>query len=260
LDYITAIESNLYQFYEFIACKGGLELIHENHYSWIRNRYFSWPNWVFRPDRTKLLDEEFLIYLTGKIRTGEIPSFLVTMEPDDPAGFYLMAEKHGLRQIAEWKGMAMDQGNYHYAGQNNCPINICEVSTEALLTEWIGVVNSGLFNSKSLDIGLMRFLYLQEQMKLYLGTDSGLPVASALSFRKDHVTGLYMVAVRPDHRNRGYGTAITRYAAEHCFRHDAGHIILHSSRMAENIYKNIGFKDYCKFGILWMVGKEYYTK
>lgn len=257
MDFIKAIESNLHQFYEFIAIKGGLELSREDHYSVVRNNQYSWPNWVFRPDRELLPEEDFIQPLTDKIKTGEIPSFLVTLEPDNPAKFYLLMEQYGMRQIYTWKGMAIEKDNYHDFDHHGHDFIIVEVSTDELLAEWINVVNTALFNSKSLDFGLMKCLYQQEQINLYLGIVSGSPVATSLSFQNDDIAGLYMIATMPEYRGKGYGTIITCHTIEHCFRQDARYIILHSSPLAENIYRKIGFREYCKFGILWMVGKEY---
>lgn len=257
MDYIQAIESNLHQFYEFIALKGGLELIEKEHYSYVRNHNASWPNYVFRINLDWLQQEGFISSLTEKMRKKTLPPFLVTLEPDNPEKFYRIVEKHGMRQIFSWTGMAIEGAHYQEADHDGGGLKVFNVSSYNLLADWINVVNNSLFNSKMLDAGLMKNLYQIKQMNLYLGMVSGSPVATSLSFQKNNVAGLYMIATMPDFRGYGYGTIITRHAIEQCFKQDARYIVLHSSPMAENIYRKIGFREYCKFGVLWMVGKEY---
>ncbi len=257
MDYIRAIESNLHQFYEFVSFKGRLELVEKDHYSYVRNPCAYWPNYVFRIDLNRLNQEAFISALAEKMSKKDLPPFMITLEPDDPEKFYHISEKHGLRVIYDWKGMAIEIDDYQDFDHDNTGLNIHNVSSDSLLKDWINVVNNALFNSKSLDAGLMKKIYKQEQINLYLGMVSGSPVATSLSFQKDDVAGLYMISTMPDYRGYGYGTVITRYTIEKCFKQGARYIILHSSRMAEKIYRKIGFMEYCKFGVLWLVGKGY---
>jgi len=257
LNYIKAIESHLYQFYEFVAFKGGLELVEKDHYSFVRNPGASWPNYVFRIDLNCLNREAFISALVEKMNDKSIPPFLITLEPENPEKFYRISEKYGLRMIYDWIGMAIEINDYRNFDHDNTGLKIHHVSSASLLKDWINIVNNALFNSKSLDTGLMKKIYQQEQMNLYLGMISKLPVATSLSFQKDDVAGLYMISTMPDYRGHGYGTVITRHTIEQRFKQEARCIILHSSRRAENIYKRIGFREYCRFGVLWLVGKEW---
>jgi ribosomal protein S18 acetylase RimI-like enzyme len=257
MDIVSAIEINLHQFYEHTATRGGLELVKERDFSWVRNRRSAWPNWIFRLNRDLLTQEEFIKSLADRIKNKEIPPFLVTREPDQSERFYSLAQKYGLKQINRWTGMAISKDDYLPAPDNNVNHDIIEVRNSDILNDWIGVVNASLFNSTTLETEIVEKLYQGGPFRLYLGYENKYPVSTSLSFEYNSVAGLYMVATMENYRGKGKGTIMTRYAMERCFQNKTGLIILHASAMGESIYRKIGFKEYCKFGILWMVGRSY---
>jgi ribosomal protein S18 acetylase RimI-like enzyme len=257
MDLISAIESNLYQFYDFVASRGNLELVNERDFSWVRNKSSAWPNWIFRVNPGLLMEEKFIESLTSRIKRQEIPPYLIIPEPENSRDFYNLAEKFGLRQIMRWTGMALMKDEYSADPSYHKCGKIIRVRDETSLKDWLQVVNSALYSSNSLVNALLEKLYLRDPFKLYLGYADGEPVSTSMSFQKDAIAGLYMISTMENHRNKGYGAELTRYAMETCFQQEAEIIILHASVMGEKVYRKIGFKEYCKFGILWMVGKNY---
>jgi hypothetical protein len=257
MDIVSAIESNLYHFYEFAATRGDLEMVKERDYSWVRNPYSAWPNWTFKLNRDLLTQEEFIKSLAEKIKNKEIPPFLVTREPDDKERFYSLAEKYGLKQINRWTGMAISKDDYIPLPESHDSYHIIEVRNTDVINDWIHVVNNSLFNSTTLEMGIVEKLYRQGPLKLYLGYEHKYPVSTSMSFEKRSIAGLYMIATMESHRRKGLGALLTRFAMERCFQDETGLIILHASAIGESIYRRIGFKEYCKFGILWMVGRSY---
>ncbi len=257
MDFTSAIESNLHQFYEFAAASANLELVKEKDYSWVRNRDSAWPNWIFRLNREMLDQEEFIKSLTDRIKNKEIPPFLVTLEPDQPQHFYALAHKYGMKQINRWTGMAIAKEDYKHLPEGSVRHNILEVPNTDIISDWISVVNSSLFNSTTLETEIVERLYQQGPLKLYLGYENKLAVSTSMSFETGPTAGLYMIATMESHRGKGWGTLLTRYAMDKCFQNNARLIILHASAMGEPIYRKLGFKEYCKFGILWMAGRNY---
>jgi ribosomal protein S18 acetylase RimI-like enzyme len=257
MDFTSVIESNLHHFYEFAAASAALELVKETDYSWVRNRDSAWPNWIFRLNREMLDQEEFIKSLTDRIKNKEIPPFLVTLEPDQPERFYALAEKYGMKQINRWTGMAITKEDYKPLPERGERHTIVEVHNNDIISDWISVVNSSLFNSTTLETTIVEKLYQRGPLKLYLGYQNKFPVSTSMSFETGSTAGLYMIATMEIYRGKGWGTLLTRYAMDKCFQNNTHMIILHASKMGERIYRNIGFKEYCKFGILWMVGRSY---
>jgi GNAT superfamily N-acetyltransferase len=257
MDIVSAIESNLHRFYEFTAARADLELVQEKDYSWVRNRNSAWPNWIFRLNVDLLDQEKFIISLTDRIKNKEIPPFLVTLEPDNPERFYALAAKYGMKQINRWTGMAIAKEDYIPLPGFSSDYKILEVSDAEIIKDWIGVVNNSLFNSTTLENEIVEKLYQQGPLKLYIGYENNCPVSTSMSFESGSVAGLYMIATMERYRGKGWGSMLTRFTMEKCFQNNIRLIILHASAMGEPIYSNIGFKEYCKFGIVWMVGKSY---
>ena len=257
MDIVSAIESNLHHFYEYAAASASLELVKEDNYSWVRNRNSAWPNWIFRLNRELLDKEEFIRLLTDRIKNKEIPPFLVTLEPDNPELFYTLAGKYGMKQINRWTGMAISPKDYRPLAELNQDQKVVEVNNIDVINDWIHVVNNSLFNSTTLETEIIEKLYRKGPLRLFLGYENMYPVSTALSFQTDSTAGLYMIATMERYRGKGWGTILTRFAMEKCFQNNSRLIILHASAMGEPIYRKIGFKEYCKFGILWMVGKSF---
>ncbi len=80
---------------------------------------------------------------------------------------------------------------------------------------------------------------------LYIGRLRGEPVAVSILFLGAGVAGLYGIGTVPEARGQGIGTAIT-LAPLLDAREMGYHVgILHSSDLADNMYRSIGFKEYC---------------
>ncbi len=80
----------------------------------------------------------------------------------------------------------------------------------------------------------------------YLGFLDGTPMACSSVFYSDGVAGIHDVATSPDARGRGLGSVIS--AAPLTDARDLGYkvSILLSSKMGFNMYKRLGYVEYCK--------------
>jgi ribosomal protein S18 acetylase RimI-like enzyme len=78
--------------------------------------------------------------------------------------------------------------------------------------------------------------------KLHLGEVDGQPVTTSLSMTTGGATGVFNVATAPEHRGRGYGTAITAHAVSAGFDGGARFVWLQSSRAGHAIYERLGFR------------------
>lgn len=79
--------------------------------------------------------------------------------------------------------------------------------------------------------------------RAWVAYQNGVPVGTAAAVLAGGVTGLYNIAILPDYRRRGYGTAVTRVAAEAAFR-DGGEnrLILQASAQGVRMYERMGFR------------------
>jgi len=82
----------------------------------------------------------------------------------------------------------------------------------------------------------------------FVGRLNDRPVATATLAVVGGIAGIYNVATLPEARGHGIGMAMTLAALRHA-RHMGYRIaILHSFRMAFELYQRLGFREYCKIG------------
>jgi ribosomal protein S18 acetylase RimI-like enzyme len=70
-------------------------------------------------------------------------------------------------------------------------------------------------------------------------------ISSVLYYRG--IAGIFNVATIPDYRGKGIGTAITLAPLMDAKKKGYEIAWLESSEMGKNLYKRIGFQEYCRF-------------
>lgn len=84
---------------------------------------------------------------------------------------------------------------------------------------------------------------LADPCRTYLvGRREGVPVAIAMVRRTGDAAQVGAVSVLPDHRGRGYGTAISAAATRTAVRSGAKLVWLHSTPASERIYVRLGYR------------------
>jgi GNAT superfamily N-acetyltransferase len=90
-----------------------------------------------------------------------------------------------------------------------------------------------------------------------VGTIDETPVASSSMYLDQGVAGIYFVSTVPMARKRGIGTWMTLRTLQEASALGIRVSILHAAPKAVNVYRRIGFKEYCRLSIyeLGMAGK-----
>ena len=67
-------------------------------------------------------------------------------------------------------------------------------------------------------------------------------MTTAIGFQTDEDVAIFSVGTPPEHRRRGYGGAVTAWAARAGFEDGADLAWLQTSEMAEPLYRRLGFR------------------
>ena len=80
-------------------------------------------------------------------------------------------------------------------------------------------------------------------LEYYLARADGRDVATAAGFTTGDSVAIFSVATTPEHRGRGYGSAVTLQAVQDGFAAGARFAVLQSSQMGEPVYRRLGFRE-----------------
>jgi ribosomal protein S18 acetylase RimI-like enzyme len=85
--------------------------------------------------------------------------------------------------------------------------------------------------------------------KLFIARFGGVLVASALLFFYQNTAGIYFVSTLPAYRRKGIGLALTLATMHYAEQSGSKYCILQSSESGSNVYKQAGFREYCRADI-----------
>ena len=170
-----------------------------------------------------------------------------------------LLEEHRLTLDSEAPGMAT-----HLLQAPTTPVlppglTIAEVGDGAALAQWIETWVAG---NEFPDVMREQLMQLYERLgfrrspsvRYFLGALDGRLVATSLLFLSAGVAGIYCVATVPSARGQGIGSAMTSLPLQ--VAHDLGYTIgiLQSSQMGLNLYRRLGFQQYCTLGLYFCGG------
>ena len=136
-------------------------------------------------------------------------------------------------------------------------LEIMKVENVETLKVWVDIVLTGFTLPRELisDFFYEAFLFMllndNSSASAFIAYYNGNPVASSLVFYEAGVAGIYNVTTLEEARGKGIGAAITLVPLNEAKRLGYEIAILHSSEMALNMYKQMGFKEYCE--IDWFI-------
>lgn len=194
--------------------------------------------------------EEMLHAWLEKLATYNVPMVWLAGPSISSMAIGNFLQEHGW-QLEASPGMAIDLHMLHK--QISPPhLTIERISNAEMLKTWLHVMTTG---SEIPQEGLMLLLDMLNKhgfkdapdMYYYLGSLHGKAVATSLLYSGGGIAGIYCVATLPEFRKQGIGRALT--LAPLLEARALGYRIgtLQSTPMGLNLYRNIGFQEYCTF-------------
>lgn len=167
-----------------------------------------------------------------------------------PAHYRKILEEQSIAHIEDEPGMAADllALNEDFAIPPGFEYRI--VNSEDLLRQWTrawgcSAPEEVVQECFTVHSGLL--FRPHSPLRMYLGTVNEEPVATAAVFCGAGVAAIEHVVTVPQARRRGIGGAITLMAAREARARGYRVAVLTSSPMGFNIYRRLGFREYCTF-------------
>jgi len=252
---IRAIEENTRAFLLTLGRPGGGEERDEPGIQWIiGGSPLAYHNCVVRAALTaETIDEAIGASLECLHRHNVAGSWHVgpTMTPAHP-GERLLA--HGFTAAGSEPGMAADL--LHLNEQMTPPpgFAIGRVQTEQELQLWVATLGRG-FGEGEVEANRVGGQYRRAGLAgagawcHYPGWWQGAPVATASLFLSAGVAGISFVFTLPEARRQRIGSAITLAALQEARQLGYRIGILGSSAMGYQVYRHLGFQQYCRFDL-----------
>ncbi len=251
---IKAIEQNLFQFYAFFSKSDFVDYGENKYYKFAKSKNGDWPNYIFDINHTYFTDKKAVDKLKHDILNNNSPPFLIYKYDDSMRSFELSLETIGIRPVMQWKGMALNEKELDFPDIKK-DLQIKSVSNPELLKAWFNIVCNEILSRKKINTDIFKDLISTDEIDLFVGLYNNEPVATSLSFNSNNIGGLYLIATKEHLRGMGFGTQITKQTIKNLVSKGVENIVLHSTGLGEKVYKKLGFKEYCKFNIAWMLGK-----
>ena len=112
------------------------------------------------------------------------------------------------------------------------------------------IVSESIFNSKEIPTQQIELISKLSNVKLWGAVYKEKIVGACLTQLDNEVIGLHFVGVKKEYRKLGIGKYISQESIIKHSNNTTKFAILRASKFGENIYKEIGFKEYTKFVII----------
>ncbi|MFX0081047.1 MAG: GNAT family N-acetyltransferase [Candidatus Hodarchaeota archaeon] len=237
------IEQNIDDFYTKSSQHPNFISHLEDKISWVDSRNADWPKCIYRADFEKLNAENEISDIKRLIQEGKAPNGWTIGPLTKPDNLGLILEKNGFVNVYQQSGMAANLKDLKKKILDDSKLLVEIVDNEDSLKNWITVVSS-VFGIK-IDSELIIFLFLEPEVKFYIGNFKGKMVSALILYLSSGVAGLHAVSTLSEYRNRGFGLTISRAALIDALKNDYKVGVLQASSLGERVYRKLGFKKYC---------------
>lgn len=253
---VTAIEANMFDFFRMFSHWPQAEFHDDPELLWTMTD-IPFPMFNNRM-RAKFTLEDVAVAAAieaaiARCQANNVPMLWLIGPTTMPTDLGARLETYGFLHTENAAGMAVDL----QALNEDIPIpagfTIEKVKDSVALKTWFrpfiagfGIADS--FTDPFIDLYECAVFGAGMPLHAYTGWLNGEPVASSSLYYGAGVAGIYDVATVPEARRQGIGALMTlaplRDARAMGYR--AG--ILHGSEMGSNVYRRLGFQEYCSIG------------
>lgn len=220
------IEENFRELCIKAAQIGGNNKFESEYGSWALNHYDSWFSKIYKiEDFNKVFN---------KILSNSAPKSLLIKENDLTPYLESLLLKNNFELIVEQTGMFLNLSELDDFNDDFTSIKIIDDEYD----KWITAAESIFGNKNS---SLYKPLFKDKDI-YFLGLKSNDEiVTTTMLFRTGDIMGLHLVGTSPEHRGKGYGALITKYALKFAKELGCKYSVLQASKMGKPVYQKVGY-------------------
>lgn len=248
---IAAIEENLFALIPAFRKWPRAEVHDEAEIKWsITDIPFPLFNSIFRarlvPDKIDATIQSTIAYAKAR----NVPLLWWTGPATQPQNLGNYLERHGFINAGQEPGMAVELQKLNEDVPILEGLTIQQAGNAEALKQWSRTCAAS-FGMPDFAVEAMYDFISCADVKTtlaYLGWLDDKPVAISLLVLAAGVAGIYNVATIPEARRQGIGSIITLVPLREARTRGYRVGILHASEMGVDVYRSLGFREYCKIG------------
>jgi GNAT superfamily N-acetyltransferase len=253
-DVVAAIETNLADYWMAIGNNPNGE-VHNN--DSVRWEYSGGPyfNRVVNADLSPQDAEDKIDEIVEEFAARQAAITWLVGPSATPRDLGERLTHHGFNQFETWKGMARHLSD-PLGPAPSLPENskAVDVTSFEQRRDWMDVIAQSYGLPQGAREQLYESVVSAERANPaswfhFLVYSDDQPVAASTLFVSENVAGIYLVATVPQARGNGLGSMATWYALDEAKRRGCYLAVLQSTSIAVNMYKKLGFKDYCDINV-----------
>jgi GNAT superfamily N-acetyltransferase len=188
--------------------------------------------------------------IIAQAESRNVPLLWWTGPTTQPVDLGINLERYGFVGEGQKPGMAVDLANLNDKLPLTRDLTIQRVTDDETLKKWSQVCAAGFGMPDFVADAFHDFMsHVDPNINLaYLGWWNDQPVATALVMLAAGVAGIYNVATIPEARRRGIGAIMILSPLREARDRNYKVGILQASEMGANLYRSLGFQEYCKIG------------
>lgn len=250
-DIITAIEENLFFLIPILRKWPQAEVYEGSDIKWsITGIPFPAFNNIMCAQLAPERIEATIQATISRARSRNVPLLWWISPTTQPADLGSHLEKHGFIDKGQLPGMAVILEDLNESLPMPGGLTIQRVTDDKASQQWCRTLTAGFGMPDFVGDAFYDLMHYMDHdaVLAYLGWRDGQPVATSLLVLAAGVAGIYNVATIPEARRQGIGAMMTlvplRDARDMKYR--VG--VLQASEMGVNVYRSLGFQEYCKIG------------
>jgi ribosomal protein S18 acetylase RimI-like enzyme len=211
-------------------------------------------NWVWNEQPLAADNTKQIIKIKNYYKKLVLPFWWWVYPSGQSSTIREMLPAQGIKFLMAIPCMAVDLSSWKVKQDTSSAIAVSSVENRTDVSLWEMISFAGFEMDSETQTQYHNFIASfdisgKAPQKLFIAHYDGVPVASALLFFYQDTAGIYFVSTLPAYRRKGIGLALTLATMHYARQSGFKYCILQSSESGLNVYKQAGFKEYCRADI-----------